>query len=181
MLRVTPILLTEWGCIFGGGPYHATHGTNLENPLMTKMCYMLLAGLLAGCATMPTDNQMVPANTKSIVLAEVVTNMVYGGGKVILPSGVYQPDFQAKFWGEQGVFYRAPARLLFIVPVLSTPNDQRTAAALDANSSVTGGLFVPKSNTPGGAKAVWYEPLSAKKGTAPRVLSLENPVAFQSE
>ena len=126
--------------------------------------------------------QVVPENSKPIALAAVVTATIYGGGTVILPAGVYQPDFKAKeeFRGTEGVFYRAPAKLLFIVPVLLSPNDTRTAAAKNANTLVTGGMFVPNSIKPTGATAIWYEPVSPRAGTAPRVLPLENPVGFQS-
>ena len=84
---------------------------------MNQVVFVAILALLTGCvSSVPTDVQVVSGNFKPISLQEVNTNTVvteYGEGTVTLPAGEYQPDFQAN----EGVFYRAPARILLVIPL----------------------------------------------------------------
>lgn len=147
---------------------------------MNRLAIIVILGLLTGCAvSTPTGVQVVSANFKPITLSAVTTNTVVtelGEGTVILPAGVYQPDFQAN----EGVFYRAPARILIVVPILTSPNDKRKSDDLKAKSIVTGGLVLTKSAMPSDPTAMWYEPLSGGAGLPPRIYHLKNPVPIRA-
>jgi len=99
-----------------------------------KLCLTVLAALsLWACAVEP-----VAPNTRPIILDTSYTRycdngMLFGGGRVVFPKGVYQPSFQT----EAGVFYEAPTFLIGAVPA-------------------RGGLFIP--HDPSGKQACWFEP-----------------------
>ena len=145
---------------------------------MRILLYAALVGLLNGCAaSIPTDVRAVSPNVKGFILPSICTNSViteYGRATVVLPAGTYRPDFQAK----EGVFYRAPLRLLFIIPSRVSPKGEKLD--LKTKSTVAGGLLVPKSGLPASATSVWCEPLNGHGG-GPRFYSLEDNVVVYPE
>jgi hypothetical protein len=147
---------------------------------MNKVALVVVLGIFAGCTGLtPTNVQVVSANFKAITLAEVNTNTVvteYGEGTVTLPAGEYRPDFQAN----EGVFYRAPARILLVIPFRRSPNDQGKSSGLNTKSIVTGGLVLAKAAIPSNPTNMWYELLSGGAGQPPRIYPLKNPVPIRS-
>jgi hypothetical protein len=144
--------------------------------LLISLCALVN---LTGCVATPTNVQVVSANFKPISLSEVTTNTVvteFGEGTVTFPAGVYQPDFQAN----EGVFYRAPARIIVVVPLRPTPNDQRKPGDLKSKSIVTGGLVLTKDAIPSDPKTMWYEVRSGGAGRPPRIYPLKNPVPIRA-
>jgi hypothetical protein len=152
-------------------------GDSTDKKPMKKIISPLLAALaLAGCASGPTHVQVVDPHYKPLTLASISTNTVQDGSAIdtaILPSGVYQPDFQA----QEGVFYRAPARILLIVPERSTPH--QTSVGLMSRAIVTGGLVVPISGPRTAPTAIWYE--SRGVGQKPCICPLKDAVPVQAQ
>jgi len=146
---------------------------------MKNIAIVVVLGILTGCAGLtPTNVQVVSGNLKPINLSQVNTNTIiteYGEGTVTLPAGDYQPDFQAN----EGVFYRAPARIVLVIPFRPSPNDQGKSGGLYSKSIVTGGLVLSKATIPGDPINMWYELLSGGAGQPPRIYRLKTPVPIQ--
>ena len=80
---------------------------------------------------------------QSIRLKQPETRSIVVGlltpGKVTLPAGVYEPDFQTK----EGIYYRTQKTLI-----------QR---AVGINEALHGGLFLPKPNTRDRRQGYWED------------------------
>ena len=90
-----------------------------------------------------------------------------------LPAGVYQPDFQ----GKQGVFYRAPSRVVLDLPVAETP--KYSGPPHRTQDLHIGGIVIPQA-TSKHSVAVWCELRDAMTDyLVPTVLEVVQPIPYQ--
>ena len=118
--------------------------------------------LVAGCASV----QLTEPGTPSIVVKNQERRSV-GLGHVVLPTGIYVPDFQTK----EGVDYLAPTKL--------------AAGGLGVTRPQRGGLFIPHPGRPDQRQAAWFDQqessaglLGAAASSTTRLWRLKEPVAY---
>src|SRR5260221_4984567 len=108
--------------------------TNVSNkctPVRSRYSFPLHGGLLVIILTLCGCTHLEPVNktTQSILLKQPETRSITVGmftpGKITLPSGVYDPDFQT----QEGIYYRSQKSLI--------------QQAVGMNEALHVGLFLP--------------------------------------
>ncbi len=128
-----------------------------------SLIIVILLLLVAGCASI----QLTEPGTPSIVVKSQERRSV-GLGHVVLPTGVYVPDFQTK----EGIYYLAPTKL--------------AAGGLGISRPQRGGLFIPHPGRPDQRQAAWFDQqessaglLGAGASSTTRLWSFKEPVAYE--
>lgn len=126
---------------------------------------LALAVLLSGCMSTTVVNSTI----KPIVVKEPCRRSHFGGS-FELPPGVYEPDFQS----EQGVYYRAPAKLV--------------NHALGMNVVQRGGLFIPFPKSKDQRQGAWIDHQEGGGGllgfgttSNKRIFRFSEPVPYETQ